>query len=301
MEFWILFSLASSFLFAIVSVIDKYGVLDHTNLSPKFLNMYVGFSNAIVGIIVLLSFGVTDLFSSASLLALTVGMIQGVSLIILFWSLKNNDVTRVMPIWSAYPIWVLLIAIVLSIEVLTFNQLICIFLLISGSVIANIKIDNLKSIKFSIKSFFILIVGTLLFGLSQIINKEVVQIIPVVEAFGFRGIGVCLTLAIPFSKRENLLFLAKYVLNWKKSKYIFTAETILATFAYLTILYSLVYGPVSLVAAISGTRPVFIVAIYTILGILRVNISESFSRNDVVVKIISAIFVSMGVLGIAFF
>ena len=33
----------------------------------------------------------------------------------------------------------------------------------------------------------------------------------------------------------------------------------------------------------------------------RVNISESFSRNDVVVKIISAIFVSMGVLGIAFF
>ena len=139
------------------------------------------------------------------------------------------------------------------------------------------------------------------FGISQIINKEVVQLIPVVEAFGFRGIGVCLTLAIPFSKRENLLFLAKYVLNWKQSKYIFVAETLLATFAYLTILYSLVNGPVSLVAAISGTRPVFIVAIYTILGVIRVNISESFSKNDVVVKIISAIFVSMGVFGIAFF
>jgi len=263
--------------------------------------MYVGFSNAIVGIVVLIFFGVTDLYSSATLLALTVGMIQGVSLIILFWSLKNNDVTRVMPIWSAYPLWVLLIAIGLAIEVLTFNQLICIFLLISGGIIANINIDKSTSIKFSIKSFFILIIGTFLFGISQIINKEVVQLIPVVEAFGFRGIGVCLTLAIPFSKRENLLFLAKYVLNWKQSKYIFAAETLLATFAYLTILYSLVNGPVSLVAAISGTRPVFIVAIYTILGVLRVNISESFSKNDVVVKIISAIFVSMGVFGIAFF
>jgi drug/metabolite transporter (DMT)-like permease len=301
MEFWIIFSLTSSFLFAIVSVIDKYGVFDSTNLSPKFLNMYVGFSNAIVGAIVLLFFGVTDFFSSITLLALTVGMIQGLSLIILFWSLKNNDVTRVMPIWSAYPIWVLLIALTLTNEVLTFSQLLCILLLISGSIIANIKIDKSSPLKFSIKSFIILIFGTLLFGLSQVINKEVVQNIPVIEAFGFRGIGVCLTLAIPFSKRDNLVFLAKYVSNWKKSKYIFTAETFLATFAYLTILYSLVNGPVSLVAAISGTRPVFIVVIYTVLGILRVNISESFSKNEVVVKIISAIFVSMGVFGIAFF
>ncbi len=301
MEFWIIFSLTSSFLFAIVSVIDKYGVFDFTNLSPKFLNMYVGFSNAIVGTIVLLLFGVTDFFSLITLLALAVGMIQGLSLIILFWSLKNNDVTRVMPIWSAYPLWVLLIALTLTNEVLTFNQLLCILLLISGSIIANIKIDKSNSIKFSVRSFIILIFGTLLFGISQVINKEVVQNIPVIEAFGFRGIGVCLTLAIPFSKRDNLVLLAKYVLNWKKSKYIFTAETFLATFAYLTILYALVNGPVSLVAAISGTRPVFIVLIYTVLGILRINISESFSKNEVVVKIISAIFVSMGVFGIAFF
>jgi len=301
MEFWIIFSLTSSFLFAIVSVIDKYGVFDFTNLSPKFLNMYVGFSNAIVGTIVLLLFGVTDFFSLITLLALAVGMIQGLSLIILFWSLKNNDVTRVMPIWSAYPLWVLLIALTLTNEVLTFNQLLCILLLISGSIIANIKIDKSNSIKFSVRSFIILIFGTLLFGISQVINKGVVQNIPVIEAFGFRGIGVCLTLAIPFSKRDNLVLLAKYVLNWKKSKYIFTAETFLATFAYLTILYALVNGPVSLVAAISGTRPVFIVLIYTVLGILRINISESFSKNEVVVKIISAIFVSMGVFGIAFF
>jgi len=301
MEFWIIFSLTSSFLFAIVSVIDKYGVFDFTNLSPKFLNMYVGFSNAIVGTIVLLLFGVTDFFSLITLLALAVGMIQGLSLIILFWSLKNNDVTRVMPIWSAYPLWVLLIALTLTNEVLTFNQLLCILLLISGSIIANIKIDKSNSIKFSVRSFIILIFGTLLFGISQVINKGVVHNIPVIEAFGFRGIGVCLTLAIPFSKRDNLVLLAKYVLNWKKSKYIFTAETFLATFAYLTILYALVNGPVSLVAAISGTRPVFIVLIYTVLGILRINISESFSKNEVVVKIISAIFVSMGVFGIAFF
>ena len=75
----------------------------------------------------------------------------------------------------------------------------------------------------------------------------------------------------------------------------------MATFAYITILYSLISGPVSLVAAISGTRPVFIVAIYTILSLLKVNISESFSKREVVVKLISAIFVSMGVFGIAVF
>lgn len=301
MEFWILLSLASSFLFAIVSVIDKYGVYDSTNLSPKFLNIYVGYSNAIIGATLLIIFGITDIFSYFTFLSLSVGMIQGLSLIILFWSLKNNDVTRVMPIWSAYPFWVLLMAITLTSEVITTVNLISIFLLISGSMIANVKLDKKNSIKFSVRSFIILIMGTFLFALSQIINKEVVQNVPVIEAFGFRGIGVFLTLALPFSKRENLTFLIKYVFDWKKSKYIFTAETFLATFAYITILYSLISGPVSLVAAISGTRPVFIVAIYTILSLLKVNISESFSKREVVVKLISAIFVSMGVFGIAVF
>ncbi|MBM01240.1 MAG: hypothetical protein CL762_00760 [Chloroflexi bacterium] len=301
MEFWILLSLASSFLFAIVSVVDKYGVYDSTNLSPKYLNMYVGYSNAIIGTILLLAFGVTDFFSYYTFLSLSVGLIQGLSLIILFWSLKNNDVTRVMPIWSAYPLWVLLIAITLTSEVINMVYLFSIFLLILGSIVANIKLDKKNSIKFSFRSFSILLIGTFLFAFSQIINKEVVQNVPVIEAFAFRGIGVFITLALPFSNRENIMFLSKYVLDWRKSKYLFTAETFLATFAYITILYSLINGPVSLVAAISGTRPVFIVFIYTILSLLRVNILESFSKREVVVKIISAILVSMGVFGIAIF
>jgi drug/metabolite transporter (DMT)-like permease len=301
MESWIIFSLASSFLFAVVSILDKYGVYDRTNLSPKLLNMYVGFSNFTVGLIFLFIFGITDLISVNSFMALLVGMIQGASLIIMFWSLKNSDVTRVMPIWSAYPLWVALLAVIFTQETLTYKQLFFMFFLISGGVIANINFKNDNTLGFSIKSFCILISGTILFASSQIINKEVVQNLPLLEVYGFRGIGVCLTLALPFASRTNITDLGKYVLNWKKSKYIFLAETVLATFAYLTILYSLLNGPVSLVAAISGTRPVFIVGLYSLLSLLKVNISETFSRNEVVVKMVSAIFVTLGVFGIAFF
>ena len=74
---------------------------------------------------------------------------------------------------------------------------------------------------------------------SQVINKVVVSEITVLETYGLRGVGVFLTLALPFSSRKHLNELRAFILNWNKSKYLFLAETFIATFAYLTILIAL--------------------------------------------------------------
>ena len=75
----------------------------------------------------------------------------------------------------------------------------------------------------------------------------------------------------------------------------------IATFAYLTILIALLTGPVSLVASLSGTRPVFIVLIYIVLSLIGVNLSEKFIKNEVILKLFSALCVGIGVFGIAYF
>jgi uncharacterized membrane protein len=301
MQNWILFSLLSSLLFAFVSVIDKYGVYDKTSLHPKLFNMYVGFSNLIIGLLFLLIWGFTLPISVFTLLAFCVGLIQGLSLIILFWALSKHDVTRVMPLWASYPFWVVLIAFYFTGENLLLSDIIFMSLIIVGSIFSNIKITtNFLSI-FGFKIFPIVILGTIIFATSQVINKEVVQNLPILESHGLRGIGVCFSLALPFSSISNFKKLKKYVFNFNSSKYIFLAESLIAPFAYISILIALINGPVSIVAAISGSRPIFIVLIYLFLGIFKAPINETFNLNELFIKALSAILVGVGVFGIGYY
>ena len=299
MEIWIIFALLSSILFAVVSVLDKYAVYDRSGISPYLLNMFVGYSNLIVSLfflaIYLRSFNIYHFY------ALSVGSIQGVSLIALFWTLKKLSVTRTMTMWSSYPFWVALISLIFLDENLKFIQIIFMIIIIFGSVTSNINFKDNKEYKFSLITLLVIGFGTLLFATSQVMNKVVVSEITVLETYGLRGVGVFLTLALPFSSRKHLNELRIFILNWNKSKYLFLAETFIATFAYLTILIALLTGPVSLVASLSGTRPVFIVLIYIVLSLIGINLSEKFIKNEVILKLFSALCVGIGVFGIAYF
>ena len=68
--------------------------------------------------------------------------------------------------------------------------------------------------------------------------------------------------------------------------------------AYLTMLLALLTGPVSLISAVSGARPIFIFLIYCLLSISPVHIKEDFNKGAVLLKAISAIFVSIGVIAL---
>jgi len=299
MELWILFALLSSILFAIVSVLDKYAVYDKSGISPYLLNMYVGYSNLIVSLFFLAIY--LRSFNTYHFYALSVGVIQGISLIALFWALKKLSVTRAMTMWSSYPFWVALISFIFMDENLKLIQIAFMMVIILGSITSNVSLKDSKEYNFSMISIFIIIFGTIFFATSQVLNKVVVSEITVLETYGLRGVGVCMTLALPFSSINNLKKLKDYVLNWKKSKYLFLAETVIATFAYLTILIALMTGPVSLVSSLSGTRPVFIVIIYIFLNLIGFNLSEKLIKNEVIIKLFSAFCVGIGVFGIAYF
>ena len=297
MESWLFFALLSTFLFALVSTFDKYGVYDKSNISNQVFSMYVGFSNLVVGILMLIIFGFDSFLNIYSFVGLGVGFIQGVGLIILFWALQKNDVTRVMPVWSSYPIVVLLISLTFTSEELGYLQIACMMIIVAGSIFSTINLES-YSVKINFKNLMILAFGMTIFAISQVINKQVVQNIPVTQAFGLRGIGVVFTLSFPFCTKANLKEFRSFIFNWRLSRYLFFAETVLATFAYLTILLALLTGPVSLISAVSGARPIFIFLIYYFLSISPVHIKEDFNKGAVLLKAISAIFVSIGVIAL---
>ena len=155
MELWILFALLSSILFAIVSVLDKYAVYDKSGISPYLLNMYVGYSNLIVSLFFLAIY--LRSFNTYHFYALSVGVIQGISLIALFWALKKLSVTRAMTMWSSYPFWVALISFIFTDENLKLIQIAFMMVIILGSITSNVSLKDSKEYNFSMISIFIII------------------------------------------------------------------------------------------------------------------------------------------------
>ena len=141
-ENWILFSFLSALTFAVVNTIDKYKVFDSINLSHPVFCIYVGISNLILGSFFIIIFPIQNATSSNILLAIFTGILQGISIGLMFKALSQEEVTRVVPIYQTYPIYVLIIALLFLDERLTLLQILSIILMFTGGILASIEINK---------------------------------------------------------------------------------------------------------------------------------------------------------------
>ena len=83
--------------------------------------MYVGYSNLIISLFFLALY--LRSFNTYHFYALSVGFIQGISLIAIILDIKKLSVTRTMTMWSSYPFWVALISFIFMDENLKLIQM----------------------------------------------------------------------------------------------------------------------------------------------------------------------------------
>ena len=114
MEIWILAALANPLIFSVVALIDKR-VLSGFGMPLPAFNVFVGGSQGVFGAVVLLSSTPSGVEFDVIVRAWSIGMLQGVSLILLFWMLKREDPSRVIPAMQTTPIYVALLALVIPV------------------------------------------------------------------------------------------------------------------------------------------------------------------------------------------
>ena len=296
MENWILFSFLSALTFAVVNTIDKYKVFDSINLSHPVFCIYVGISNLILGSFFIIIFPIQNATSSNILLAIFTGILQGISIGLMFKALSQEEVTRVVPIYQTYPIYVLIIALLFLDERLTLLQILSIILMFTGGILASIEIN--KKINFARKNtLFILVIASISMAISHVFLKALIDNFTTFQIFGLRGIGLSIPLILPFISKTNMKKFCAFVIDWRSSRFLFLAETLGAFLGLILIILALNSGPVSLVAAISsGARPIFVVIIGILVSIIGKKINEQFDLYNGLLKISSAVFVGTGIL-----
>ncbi len=290
MELWILAALANPLIFSIVTLIDKQ-VLSGFGLGLPSFNLFVGGSQGLFGATVLLLNFPAGVEFEILAKAWSIGVLQAFTLIFMFWMLKREDPSRVIPAMQTSPIYVALLAWVIFDESLTALQWISVFLAVGGSVLASIKIGSLSgkgNIVFQ-PLFLLLAVGALLMASSQLITKSIVEDLSTIHIVSLRGTGLFTVMWLVFARPDALRGLGSFLKRPKQAPWLIMAEGVMPFNGHLLITYAIGKGPIALVSSLGGARPIFVFSMSALGAWLAPNlIYEKFTRPDMALKLVSA-------------
>lgn len=290
MELWILAALANPLIFSIVTLIDKR-VLSGFGLGLPSFNLFVGGSQGLFGATVLLLNFPAGVEFEVLAQAWSIGVLQAFTLIFMFWMLKREDPSRVIPAMQTSPIYVALLAWMIFGESLSVLHWLAVVLAVGGSVLASVQVGSLSSNgKIGFQPIFLLLaVGALLMASSQLITKSIIDDLSTIHIVSIRGTGLFTVMWLAFARPAALKALGSFLKQPKRAPWLILAEGVMPFNGHLLITYAIGKGPIALVSALGGARPIFVFSM-TALGARFAPglIYEKFTRPDMVVKLISA-------------
>lgn len=257
---------------------------------PSF-NLFVGGSQGLFGAIVLLTNTPSGIEFDVIARAWSIGVIQGISLIFMFWMLKREDPSRVIPAMQTTPIYVALLAWAIFGESLSPLQWTAVLLAVTGSVLASVRIGS-KSPNGRVgfqPVFLLLAVGAFLMASSQLITKSIIDDLSTLHIVSIRGIGLFTVMWAVFARPAALKGLGQFLKQPGRAPLLIISEGVMPFTGHLLITYAIGKGPIALVSALGGARPIFVFSLSVLGAWLSPSlIYEKFTRPDMALKLVSA-------------
>ena len=297
---WIVVSLASAFAFAVVSVLEK---LMLARYSPSvwtfiFLTGLLQIPGVVlVMLVVPLQSYPIDIWTSAFFS----GFIWGVSLVIMFWVLNTQEVTRVIPVVSISPVFVAVLAVFFLSERLTGLQWGAILLTVSGAALVSMRRSRSGGGVTLGSSFYLLLVASVLTAVGQFLSKVALEEMSLWNMFVMRNGGLALACVL-IALRPSLIAETRQVLADRVATGLFVVtEGVMVFVAVLLTIWAIDLGPVSLAATLMSTRPMFVLAFTVLLSssVWKL-LDEPLSRDTLALKFGATTMIVIGVSAIAF-
>jgi drug/metabolite transporter (DMT)-like permease len=292
---WVLPAIASPFIYAMVSIGDKW-ILSTLKLRIESFNLFVGGTQLGISLVILLILGIPDASGEALAAALGGGMIWGVALILLFMALRREQIGRVVPVSQTSPVFAAMLGVVFLGEHLEWWGWLAVLLVAAGAVIVSAEPHQLLSGGFR-KVYLLVVLAAALIGIAQVLLKVSSDELSVWHNMSLRGIGLFTTLAIPVLRPSVVRDFGSFVTTKKTAIPVLFIEGLGPILGNGFMLLALANGPVSLVSALLGTRPIFILLITLAFApIAKKALAEEFTKADIITKSVSTAAVVGGVV-----
>ena len=256
---WVLYALGSAITFSLVSTLDKVLLQKYIPSSRVFI-ILVGFVQLLLALIVLPLASFTGYGADDAAIAIGSGLVTGAYLILLFWAISLQDVSRVVPVASTYPIFIAVIAQFFLGEELGVLAWTGICVTVAGVGLMSFGPTARASDmgKGQTMVFALLVTASLLFGLTQIMSKVVADDMDVWTLLMWRMLGaaaVCIALLV---KTQVVPDIMRALRNPSAVGLLLLTEGALVLVAMVFTLEAIYNGPVSLASTVMATRPLFV-------------------------------------------
>jgi drug/metabolite transporter (DMT)-like permease len=229
------------------------------------------------------------------------GLAWGGAMVMFFRGYQMQEVSRASAVVFTFPVFVAMIATLFLGETLVPVQWAAIGLVVSGAILISLNGGpGSKSAKLA-RAFPILVGASLLTAIGHITSKYAVEELSVATVSSFRFFGMAAVLAISW-RPATFGHLRQALSSREALVLLLVGEVVLVPGAVLLMITATKLGPVSLVATITGTRPIFILLYSTLLSLptLRV-MSESVDPRSLTVKLVSVMMIIGGIVSLGLF
>ena len=228
-------------------------------------------------------------------LAIISGLTRAVSAYLLLVVLKKEEVSRVIPVTSTFPIFVALMAIPMLGETITGLEWFAIIIVVAGAVMISMRERPGKSLGKLGPAFFLLTGSSLLLAMANVTSKYVL------DQFSFWNIYaisiLCMgTMFFLLSARPSVMRELAAMPGKGSSLALIIVNDLIVVLAMVLFFWALEHGPASLVSTITSSRPIF-VFIYAFL-ISRVSpsfLEWQYGRRMLVLRLIAITLICGGI------
>lgn len=297
---WIAAALASTALFAMVTVLDKKLVVSYFPSATLF-NLFFG----------LLQFGVAAFFFAAVVpftgfdtagipWAFTSGLAWALGLFLFFHGLRLEEVSRATPIQMTSPVFASLLAVAFLGETLSWSQWCAVFVVVIGAALVTARPSGRAIGIAHGRALFILLGASLVLGVAYVLNKEATNNANVWTVQALRALGMGTGMVFMTARPPVVRQIPTVLRNIRAMRLFLLTEALLAPAASLLFVIGLSLGPVSLVSAATSSRPLFVLILSIALSTSFWNVlQEPLDRATLGLKVFSTALIVAGVTAMA--
>ena len=262
---WVSIAVLSAAVLGLVNIIDSHLISKRMPSLRAFL-LPVGIIHLIYSLVLFNLFPLPEGTGIwPVLVAIASGILRTGAVSIMLYSLKREEVSRVIPVVYTYPIFVAIMAAPLLGETMYYLQWIAIIIVVAGAVMVSVRRSPAGSATWLGKPLLLLFGSSLLFAMADIASKHALAYVSFwnmfwISAFCMSGIFLLVSIRPHIIRQLN---------NMKQRNSAIALLTLNETLTPIGIalsFWALTKGPVSLVSTIVSSRPIFVVIYALILS-----------------------------------
>lgn len=292
---WISASVVSAILLAITNVVDSHLIQKRMPSVWSFL-LLAGFIHIFFALILVVFYPIpwsTDAFPW--FIAIISSVARGVAVLMMLYTMRTEEVSRIIPVVNTQPIFVAILAVPLLGESINAMQWLAIVITVLGAVSVSIRWHSGGFGARLRRSFIMLMCSSLLFGLANIGTKYAMDYFSswnmyCISSYCFGAMFIITSL------RPQVIRGLRNLKHRTNTLSIVVLNEVVALAGLILSFWSMERGPISLVTTIQGTRPLFVFLLAVVLsGFFPALLDERLSKGILALKAVSIALIVGGV------